>query len=174
MKANKNKFLNLFVILLFLAIFIFIIVFAIRPSNSGDFSSTNVDNTIYVTLTIDYSAVLEEDNYSKLSDNLKDDEILSDSGTFLNDIEIELSDESTVLDALILACNENNLSLDYEPASKVLQNTAYINGIGGLYEGDCTKSSGWVYCVNGIEPDVGTDDYLLSDNDEILFEFIVY
>lgn len=33
-------------------------------------------------------------------------------------------------------------------------NSAYIEGIGNLYEFDCGNLSGWMYSVNGVWPDL--------------------
>lgn len=46
-------------------------------------------------------------------------------------------------------------------------NSAYIEGIGNLYEMDCGELSGWVYKVNGAWPGYGCSRYALQDGDVI-------
>ncbi len=50
-------------------------------------------------------------------------------------------------------------------------NSAYICGIGNLYEFDCGPSSGWMYCVNGWYPNYGVSRYVLQDQDEVQFNY---
>ena len=44
-------------------------------------------------------------------------------------------------------------------------NSAYIEGIGNLYEFDCGAESGWMYAVNGWFPNYGCSQYALQDGD---------
>lgn len=46
-------------------------------------------------------------------------------------------------------------------------NSAYIQGIGNLYEFDCGEQSGWMYRVNGWVPNYGCSRYQLKDGDII-------
>ncbi len=47
----------------------------------------------------------------------------------------------------------------------------YIAKIGDLAELDGGDRSGWLYKVNGVYPDVGVADYVLSNGDSILFRY---
>ncbi|MCF0124065.1 MAG: DUF4430 domain-containing protein [Ruminiclostridium sp.] len=46
-------------------------------------------------------------------------------------------------------------------------NSAYIEGIGNLYEYDCGELSGWVYRVNDWFPNYGCGRYALQNGDDI-------
>ena len=46
-------------------------------------------------------------------------------------------------------------------------NSAYIEGIGNLYEYDCGELSGWMYQVNGWFPNYGCSRYPLQAGDDI-------
>lgn len=48
----------------------------------------------------------------------------------------------------------------------------YISSIDGLAEFDMGSKSGWMYSINGIRPDVGVDDYVLSDKDDIKLIYV--
>jgi len=45
--------------------------------------------------------------------------------------------------------------------------SAYIEGIGNIYELDCGPLSGWMYKVNGVFPDVGCSGYKLRQGDVV-------
>ena len=46
-------------------------------------------------------------------------------------------------------------------------NSAYIEGIGNLYEYDCGELSGWMYQVNGWFPNYGCSRYQLQAGDDV-------
>ena len=48
-----------------------------------------------------------------------------------------------------------------------IYNSAYIEGIGNLYEYDCGELSGWMYKVNGWFPNYGCSRYPLQAGDDI-------
>lgn len=49
--------------------------------------------------------------------------------------------------------------------------SAYIEGIGNLYEFDCGELSGWMYSVNGVWPDYGCSGYTLHDGDTVVWSY---
>ena len=49
--------------------------------------------------------------------------------------------------------------------------SAYIEGIGNLYEFDCGPQSGWMFSVNDVYPGLGCSSYTLSDGDVIVFSY---
>ena len=52
-----------------------------------------------------------------------------------------------------------------------MYNSAYIEGIGNLYEFDCGSLSGWMYEVNGWYPNYGVSRYIVSEGDDIIFNY---
>ena len=48
----------------------------------------------------------------------------------------------------------------------------YVQGVDGLYAGDCGDYSGWMYKVNGKVPDVGADQYEVKKGDEIEWYYV--
>ena len=46
-------------------------------------------------------------------------------------------------------------------------NSAYIEGIGNLYEFDCGPLSGWMYKVNGVFPNYSSSRYTLKQGDVV-------
>ncbi len=93
--------------------------------------------------------------------------ILPDDGCILKETEIALPENSTVFDALCAARDEYKIHMEYSGGKK----TAYIEGIGNLYERDGGRWSGWMYNVNGQYPDEGCSDYILQNGDRIQWNY---
>ncbi|NLY71333.1 MAG: DUF4430 domain-containing protein [Clostridiales bacterium] len=49
---------------------------------------------------------------------------------------------------------------------------AYVSGINGLFERDYGDLFGWIYWVNEESPTVGAADYVLSDGDHVVWEYV--
>ncbi len=75
----------------------------------------------------------------------------------------------SVFDVLKRITTDNRIHMEsrFTPA----YNSAYICGIGNLYEFDCGPESGWMYCVNGWYPNYGVSRYVLQDQDEVQFNY---
>ncbi len=52
-----------------------------------------------------------------------------------------------------------------------MYNSAYVEGIGNLYEFDCGSGSGWMYRVNWWYPNYGCSRYQLADGDYIEWRY---
>ena len=91
--------------------------------------------------------------------------VLPSDGVILAETVIELQAGESVWAVLQRVCREQGVALeaDWTPA----YNTAYVRGIGHLYEFDCGRGSGWVYRVNGVVPNVGCSSYTLQPGDTV-------
>lgn len=100
-------------------------------------------------------------------DNLKagKEAIVPENGWLLGTVSVELQEGDTVFDVLQRVTKQYGIALEFSVSP--VYNTAYIEGIGNLYERDCGTGSGWLYAVNGSFPSVGCSDYTLSDGDSI-------
>lgn len=58
---------------------------------------------------------------------------------------------------------EEGIHMEYSGAKAA--GTAYIRGIGTLYEFDCGAGSGWLYYVNRDDPGVGALEYEVQEGD---------
>lgn len=72
---------------------------------------------------------------------------------------------ATVFDVLKALSSENGFGLKY-------QRKTYIQGIGGLNELDCGKSSGWKYLVNGEFVLKPASSYVLENGDLVEWRYI--
>lgn len=78
---------------------------------------------------------------------------------------LTVSGDKSVFDILKTALEKNGLTIDARGD--------YIKSIGGLGEGDCGKSSGWMYRVNGEFPNKSCGRYVPGDGDQIEFIYSV-
>ena len=113
-----------------------------------------------MTLTIVCDRALES---SELPDPVR--AVLPGNGVILATVTEELESGDTVWTVLQRVCKEQGVALEasWTPAYQ----TAYVQGIGQLYEFDCGQGSGWVYSVNGTVPGVGCSGYTLAAGDVI-------
>ena len=78
--------------------------------------------------------------------------VISPSEVPLPATEMKITDGDTVLKALIAITKEKKIQMDYRGGQGA---TAYVEGMGNVYEFDRGQGSGWMYRVNGIFPDRG-------------------
>ena len=123
------------------------------------------DGALHCTVTIACSTVLEH------MDDLKPGkaDIVPPDGVLLPETTVAFSEGDTVFDVLQRVCRAQGLHMEstWTPA----YNSAYIEGIGNLYEFDCGELSGWMYSVNGVWPDYGCSGYTLHDGDTVVWSY---
>ena len=91
--------------------------------------------------------------------------IVPENGWMLGTVSVELQEGDTVFDVLQRVTRQYGIALEFSVSP--IYNTAYIEGIGNLYERDCGTGSGWLFSVNGAFPSVGCSNYTVSDGDSI-------
>ena len=92
-------------------------------------------------------------------------DIVPKDGVIFAEKAITFYEGESVFDVLLREMKRNNIHLEFEDTP--IYNSAYIEGIGNLYEFDCGELSGWMYKVNGWFPNYGCSRYQLSDGDRI-------
>ena len=70
-----------------------------------------------------------------------------------------------IFDVRKRVCRENKIHMEFSETP--VYQSAYIEGIGNLYEFDCGEGSGWMYRVNGEFPNYGCSRYTLADGDTV-------
>ena len=98
-------------------------------------------------------------------------ERLPEDGVILPETTYVLRPGDTVLDLLIRTTRYNRIPLEYQGAGANVLGTAYVQGIGYLYEFSCGTGSGWVYSVNGVFPGCGCSEYALSPGDRVVWQY---
>ena len=91
------------------------------------------------------------------------------SGTILSTTTVAFEEGETVYDVLQRVCRDKGIQMD--ASWTAAYNSAYVKGIGNLYEFDVGEGSGWMYKVNGWFPNYGCSSYDLQDGDTICWVY---
>lgn len=125
------------------------------------------DTRISVKIEIDCTSVSQD--MSILEDKSVLDFIPKD-GHILPKTSYEVDNGTTAFDFLQSTCRNKNIQLDYSYTPAF--GTNYVKGIGYLYEKMAGSRSGWIYLVNGLSPNYGSDSYRLQDGDLIKWMYV--
>lgn len=91
--------------------------------------------------------------------------IVPSDGILFPEQTVTFYEGETVFHLLLREMKKHNIHMEYE--NTPLFNSAFIEGIGNLYELDCGELSGWMYRVNGWFPNYGCSRYQLRDGDRV-------
>jgi len=91
--------------------------------------------------------------------------------SILSPVEIKVNDANGdgrvgVDEAVKQACNTYGIQYEFKGGS-------YLKGMNYLYEFDAGKNSGWMYSVNGINPNKGCNSYYLNGGEDILWYYVI-
>lgn len=95
--------------------------------------------------------------------------LVPSDGWLLEPVEVSFSEGESVFDVLLRVCREKKLHMEYSDTP--IYNSAYIEGIGNLYEFDVGPLSGWMYKVGDWFPNYGCSNYELKDGDVIAWVY---
>lgn len=126
---------------------------------------TDTGETLTCTLEIRCDTLL--DHLDELSQGKA--ALVPADGQLLAERSVEVRSGATVIDVLRQVLREEKIHFEYTDATAY--DSAYIEGIGNLYEFDCGPQSGWMYSVNGVYPGLGCGSYTLSEGDAIVFSY---
>ena len=128
--------------------------------------NVTVGDTEYTcTISISCASILE---HMELCDKEKA-ELVPEDGWLLKPVEVTFQEGQSVFDVLQQVCRENKLHMEFSMTP--IYNSAYIEGIGNLYEFDCGETSGWMYKVNDWFPNYGCSRYKLQNGDVVEWEY---
>jgi hypothetical protein len=91
------------------------------------------------------------------------------SGVLFPAAEAVFYEGETVFNVLQREMKKAGIQMEF--TNTPLYNSAYIEGIGNIYERDCGELSGWMYRVGGVFPGFGCSRYTLQDGDVIEFVY---
>ena len=92
-------------------------------------------------------------------------ELVPADGWLLKPTTVTFYEGESVFNVLQRTCRQQGIHMEFENVP--LYNSAYIEGIGNLYEFDCGELSGWMYRVNGWFPNYGCSRYALQAGDTV-------
>ncbi len=116
-------------------------------------------------LTISCTKIL--DNMGRLADGKE--VLVPSDGIILPRTKVVFYEGESVYD--VLKRETRNRRVHMESNFTPMYNSAYIKGIGNLYEFDCGSESGWLYCVNGWYPNYGVSRYAIQQGDDLQFHY---
>ena len=119
------------------------------------------DEILKCTISISCATIL--DNMDKLDEEQW--ELVPPDGWLLKPETVEFKEGESVFDVLKKVCTDKKIHLEFTYTP--LYNSAYIEGIGNLYEFDCGANSGWNYKVNDWFPNYGCSRYEVKNGDVI-------
>lgn len=125
--------------------------------------SPSIDEGETYTCTVKISCEEILSNIDKLDESKIS--LVPKDGILLADYTVRFTEGQNVFEIIQTAVKENNIHM--ESSVSAAFNTAYIEGIGNLYEFDCGAMSGWMYSVNGKSPSIGCSLYTAEDGDSI-------
>ena len=94
-------------------------------------------------------------------------ELVPADGVLLSQSDVTFEEGESAFDLLKRVCQDEGVHLEFSITPGY--GSAYIEGIGNLYEFDCGERSGWLYQVNGQVPDRACSEYLLQADDKVEF-----
>ena len=125
-----------------------------------------VGDTEYTcTISISCASILE---HMDLCDKEKV-ELVPGDGWLLKPVEVTFKQGQSVFDVLQQVCKDNKLHMEFSMTP--IYNSAYIEGIGNLYEFDCGEVSGCMYKGNDWFPNYGCSRYQLQNGDVVEWEY---
>lgn len=92
-------------------------------------------------------------------------ELVPADGWILESTTITFYEGESVFNVLQRTCKQQGVHMEF--VNTPIYNSAYIEGIGNLYEFDVGELSGWMYKVNDWFPNYGCSRYQLKDGDVI-------
>lgn len=121
-----------------------------------------------VTLSIRCDDILA--HYDRLDPALQSEEFVPADGVILPATAFGFTEGDTVFDLLLAATRQYRIQMEYQGSTRY--GSAYVQGIGHLYEFSCGPTSGWMYRVNGVDPSVGCSNYALKPGDRVEWYYI--
>ncbi len=143
--------------------FIFLLCGCDKPE--AQVPDTNGDGKLTCTLEIRCDVLL--DRMGELSPEKA--ALVPENGILLEATEVEFTGGESIFDVFRRVLRERKIHFEYVDAQ--IYNSAYIEGIGNLYEFDCGPQSGWMVCVNQSFLGLGCSGYTLADGDVIVFRY---
>ena len=119
------------------------------------------DEEFHCVISISCATIL--DNMDKCKKEKR--ELVPEDGWLLEPTEVVFYGGESVFNVLQRTCRQKKIHMEF--ANTPIYNSAYIEGIGNLYEQDVGELSGWMYSVNGWFPNYGCGRYALKDGDVI-------
>lgn len=128
------------------------------------YNASNGQNQRIGSVTVSIDCCVLNNKPETVPDNLK--KFIPVDGYILKPTTVFIYENDTVFSLLKRVAKENKIHLEFNNIS-----SAYVEGIGYLYEFSCGDLSGWIYCVNGKKAEISGSDYLLNNGDVVEWRY---
>ena len=148
---------------------------AIRRAPCTEEIEKALDSALEAMEEIPLRRDLLEVTFRLIGDTVHDGGVRDHDGyvTWIKTTTYEIAKGDTVYDVFLAAIGDYSLSQRGADSNYVsaIRAPAVLGGywLAEFYNG---KNSGWMYTVNGRHPDVGLQDYVLKDGDEIIWHYV--
>lgn len=125
----------------------------------------NTNTSLTCTMYVECSTILN--NMDDLAEGKE--ELVPADGVIYSRRTVTFYQGESVYDLLVREMQNNRIHMEasFTPA----YNSAYVEGINNLYEKECGRYSGWMYCVNGWYPNYGCSRYQIQSGDVIEWHY---
>ena len=127
--------------------------------------TVNTDQAMTCTLLVECSTILN--NMGDLTEGKES--LVPADGVIYGPSTVTFYEGESVYDVLLREMQNNRIHM--ESVFTAMYNSAYVEGINNLYEFDCGRWSGWMYCVNGWYPNYGCSRYQVQEGDVIEWHY---
>ena len=134
-------------------------VFEDEPAQIYTENTVISDKELTCTMSVRWDTILNK--IERLSKEKS--ELVPEDGVIYAEQTVTFYEGESVFNLLVREMKRNKIHLEFE--NTPVYNSAYIEGIGNLYEFDCGELSGWMYKVNGLFPNYGCSRYVLKEGD---------
>lgn len=173
LRKTRSKRRRTIGIIIVIAVFAALAVLGMNIERGGQGDNTSATNeagaALDKTLTMEISCSELSENMDRLTDKAVEDYIPKD-GKILAPTEVAFAEGESVYDCLYRICRQKDIQL--ESSYDSVYKSRYIEGIGHLYEKDAGKMSGWVYEVDGKQPDYGCSSYKPKGGEKVLWKYV--
>lgn len=135
----------------------------LAQENEETLPPSNENKEVDLTCTLSVSCATVLNNISKLTKEKHS--IIPSDGIIFKEKEVVFYEGESVFNVLLREMKQNKIHFEF--VNVPVFKSAYIEGIGNLYEFDCGELSGWMYRVNGEFPNFGCSQYTVKKGDKI-------
>lgn len=95
-----------------------------------------------------------------------------EDGMLLPEQVITFEEGSSALDVLLKVTKDYRIPVDYDKGAQSSTGSAFIKGIGQIYNGDCLDTSGWMLKIDDEWAERGADEITIKSGQKIEWIFI--
>ncbi len=165
-KKTNHKLNNKTLVMLLLLLFTVFFFGACGAQEDGATDPGSIDGSgeITCTIQINCSLLVGEDLTGTGLETL-----VPESGVILKTTEVTLTPGDTVYDVTVRVTKSQKIHMASE--GSLSMGNLYIAAIANIYEKAYNSKSGWVYLINGVQPNIGSGIKELESGDKLVWAY---